>query len=210
MIRPPAVDFLPRCTALIKGESVLSGLSDEGYLVAPSARSPAALLRGRGGAGVGSWMADVEKSRGEQKNALVSMMSSLVSNLCLCRPTVLQNFSRKSRNTVSVREGQAVVLLCGPPPHYGGTVLIYSPAFLSTLHRSSFCFFLLSSFGSAAVLLCFSNNLTPLMECFTTPGELLHMSIWKTAHRKCLERVEVSSEKNWKVSRCLTKPVMTG
>uniref|UniRef100_A0AAQ6APA2 Contactin 4 n=1 Tax=Amphiprion ocellaris TaxID=80972 RepID=A0AAQ6APA2_AMPOC len=34
----------------------------------------------------------------------------------------LQNFSRKSRNTVSVREGQAVVLLCGPPPHYGGTI----------------------------------------------------------------------------------------
>ncbi|XP_033823187.1 contactin-4 [Periophthalmus magnuspinnatus] len=31
----------------------------------------------------------------------------------------LQNFSRKARNTVSVREGQAVVLLCGPPPHYG-------------------------------------------------------------------------------------------
>ncbi|KAK7916148.1 hypothetical protein WMY93_011909 [Mugilogobius chulae] len=31
----------------------------------------------------------------------------------------LQNFSRKTRNTVSVREGQAVVLLCGPPPHYG-------------------------------------------------------------------------------------------
>uniref|UniRef100_A0A668RJN2 Contactin 4 n=1 Tax=Oreochromis aureus TaxID=47969 RepID=A0A668RJN2_OREAU len=26
----------------------------------------------------------------------------------------------KTRNTVSVREGQAVVLLCGPPPHYGG------------------------------------------------------------------------------------------
>uniref|UniRef100_A0A672H7E2 Contactin 4 n=1 Tax=Salarias fasciatus TaxID=181472 RepID=A0A672H7E2_SALFA len=31
----------------------------------------------------------------------------------------LQNFSKKPRNTVSVREGQAVVLLCGPPPHYG-------------------------------------------------------------------------------------------
>uniref|UniRef100_A0A4W6FQ44 Contactin 4 n=1 Tax=Lates calcarifer TaxID=8187 RepID=A0A4W6FQ44_LATCA len=31
----------------------------------------------------------------------------------------LQNFSKKSRNMVSVREGQAVVLLCGPPPHYG-------------------------------------------------------------------------------------------
>ncbi|MED6268003.1 Contactin-3, partial [Characodon lateralis] len=33
--------------------------------------------------------------------------------------TVLQNFSKKPRNTVTVREGQAVVLLCGPPPHYG-------------------------------------------------------------------------------------------
>ncbi|KAM4612748.1 LOW QUALITY PROTEIN: contactin-4 [Polymixia lowei] len=31
----------------------------------------------------------------------------------------LQSFSRKSRSTVSVREGQAVVLLCGPPPHNG-------------------------------------------------------------------------------------------
>ncbi|XP_041837602.1 contactin-4 [Melanotaenia boesemani] len=31
----------------------------------------------------------------------------------------LQNFSRKPRNKVSVREGQAVVLLCGPPPHHG-------------------------------------------------------------------------------------------
>ncbi|KAM8867425.1 contactin-3 isoform 2-T2 [Synchiropus picturatus] len=31
----------------------------------------------------------------------------------------LENFRRKMRNTVSVREGQAVVLLCGPPAHYG-------------------------------------------------------------------------------------------
>lgn len=45
----------------------------------------------------------------------------LLSNMSLCRPTVLHSFSRKSRRTVSVREGQAVVLLCGPPPHYGGT-----------------------------------------------------------------------------------------
>lgn len=125
----------------------------------------------------------------------VSMMSSLVSNLSLCHPTVLQNFSRKSRNTVSVREGQAVVLLCGPPPHYGGTVQIYSPTFLSTLHHSSLCCFFLS-FGSAIALLCFSNNLTRPVECFTTAGELLHMSMWKTGHRQCLERVEVSSEKS--------------
>ncbi|KAL7891828.1 hypothetical protein AOLI_G00013040 [Acnodon oligacanthus] len=31
----------------------------------------------------------------------------------------LQNFSSKARGPVSVREGQAVVLLCGPPPHFG-------------------------------------------------------------------------------------------
>uniref|UniRef100_A0A672NDB8 Contactin-4-like n=1 Tax=Sinocyclocheilus grahami TaxID=75366 RepID=A0A672NDB8_SINGR len=31
----------------------------------------------------------------------------------------LQNFSSKGRSPVLVREGQAVVLLCGPPPHFG-------------------------------------------------------------------------------------------
>ncbi|KAG5835702.1 hypothetical protein ANANG_G00246800 [Anguilla anguilla] len=31
----------------------------------------------------------------------------------------LENFSSKPRSAVSVREGQAVVLLCGPPPHSG-------------------------------------------------------------------------------------------
>lgn len=46
---------------------------------------------------------------------------TLKSYWCVLRSTVLQNFSSKTRNTVSVREGQAVVLLCGPPPHYGGT-----------------------------------------------------------------------------------------
>lgn len=35
---------------------------------------------------------------------------------------VLQPFSSKPRSAVSVREGQAVVLLCGPPPHFGGKV----------------------------------------------------------------------------------------
>uniref|UniRef100_A0A3B3ZDQ0 Ig-like domain-containing protein n=1 Tax=Periophthalmus magnuspinnatus TaxID=409849 RepID=A0A3B3ZDQ0_9GOBI len=35
------------------------------------------------------------------------------------REAKVQFASRKARNTVSVREGQAVVLLCGPPPHYG-------------------------------------------------------------------------------------------
>ncbi|MGH0189430.1 UNVERIFIED_CONTAM: hypothetical protein FKN15_035627 [Acipenser sinensis] len=31
----------------------------------------------------------------------------------------LENFNSKLRNAVPVREGQAVVLLCGPPPHSG-------------------------------------------------------------------------------------------
>ncbi|XP_069499634.1 contactin-3-like [Ambystoma mexicanum] len=31
----------------------------------------------------------------------------------------LENFKTKTRSTVSVREGQGVVLLCGPPPHAG-------------------------------------------------------------------------------------------
>ncbi|XP_063071338.1 contactin-4 [Engraulis encrasicolus] len=32
----------------------------------------------------------------------------------------LENFKTHRRNSVSVREGQGVVLLCGPPPHSGG------------------------------------------------------------------------------------------
>ncbi|XP_068264513.1 contactin-6 [Nyctibius grandis] len=32
----------------------------------------------------------------------------------------LESFETRTRSTVSVREGQGVVLLCGTPPHYGG------------------------------------------------------------------------------------------
>ncbi|KAM3620814.1 uncharacterized protein V6R79_002436 [Siganus canaliculatus] len=44
---------------------------------------------------------------------------TIVSREAKVQFAFLQNFSRKPRNTVSVRVGQAVVLLCGPPPHYG-------------------------------------------------------------------------------------------
>ncbi|KAM9533484.1 LOW QUALITY PROTEIN: contactin-6 [Guaruba guarouba] len=37
----------------------------------------------------------------------------------------LENFETKPRNTVSVREGQGVVLHCGLPPHYGSMVNNY-------------------------------------------------------------------------------------
>ncbi|XP_015243548.1 PREDICTED: contactin-4-like isoform X2 [Cyprinodon variegatus] len=44
---------------------------------------------------------------------------TIVSREAKVQFAYLQNFSQKPRNTVTVREGQAVVLLCGPPPHYG-------------------------------------------------------------------------------------------
>ncbi|XP_043978218.1 contactin-4 [Gambusia affinis] len=44
---------------------------------------------------------------------------TIVSREAKVQFAFLQNFSQKPRNTVTVREGQAVVLLCGPPPHYG-------------------------------------------------------------------------------------------
>uniref|UniRef100_A0A8C4Z783 Contactin-4-like n=1 Tax=Gadus morhua TaxID=8049 RepID=A0A8C4Z783_GADMO len=46
-------------------------------------------------------------------------IGTVVSKEAKIKFAFLQNFSRKLRNTVSVREGQAVVLLCGPPPHSG-------------------------------------------------------------------------------------------
>ncbi|XP_056157520.1 contactin-4 [Lampris incognitus] len=44
---------------------------------------------------------------------------TVVSREATVQFAFLQNFARKPRNTVLVREGQAVVLLCGPPPHNG-------------------------------------------------------------------------------------------
>uniref|UniRef100_A0A3B1JAK9 Contactin 4 n=1 Tax=Astyanax mexicanus TaxID=7994 RepID=A0A3B1JAK9_ASTMX len=44
---------------------------------------------------------------------------SILSREATVQFAYLQNFSSKARGPVSVREGQAVVLLCGPPPHFG-------------------------------------------------------------------------------------------
>uniref|UniRef100_A0A4W5NSN1 Contactin 4 n=1 Tax=Hucho hucho TaxID=62062 RepID=A0A4W5NSN1_9TELE len=48
-----------------------------------------------------------------------NVFGTIISREAKVQFAYLQNFSRKPRNTVSVREGQAVVLLCGPPPHNG-------------------------------------------------------------------------------------------
>ncbi|KAK7916146.1 hypothetical protein WMY93_011907 [Mugilogobius chulae] len=39
----------------------------------------------------------------------------------------LEHFKTQRRSSVSVREGQGVVLLCGPPPHSGGVMGEYEP-----------------------------------------------------------------------------------
>uniref|UniRef100_A0A8B9H6I1 Contactin 4 n=1 Tax=Astyanax mexicanus TaxID=7994 RepID=A0A8B9H6I1_ASTMX len=44
---------------------------------------------------------------------------SILSREATVQFAYLQNFSSKARGPVSVRKGQAVVLLCGPPPHFG-------------------------------------------------------------------------------------------
>lgn len=62
---------------------------------------------------------------------------------------------------MSVREGQAVVLLCGPPPHYGGTVLcpnssaLSAVASLSCLPQQSLLFLTLLLIISLLRLFCF-------------------------------------------------------
>lgn len=48
-------------------------------------------------------------------------MQQLILNLLFFVFQDIEDFETKTRSTVSVREGQGVVLLCGPPPHFGGT-----------------------------------------------------------------------------------------
>ncbi|XP_078399857.1 contactin-4-like isoform X2 [Cetorhinus maximus] len=46
-----------------------------------------------------------------------NLFGTIVSKAVKLQFAYLENFKGKSRNNVSVREGQGVVLLCGPPPH---------------------------------------------------------------------------------------------
>ncbi|XP_045145920.1 contactin-3 [Echinops telfairi] len=46
-------------------------------------------------------------------------LGTVVSREAKLQFAFLQNFKTQTRSTVSVREGQGVVLLCGPPPHSG-------------------------------------------------------------------------------------------
>ncbi|CAF96909.1 unnamed protein product, partial [Tetraodon nigroviridis] len=61
----------------------------------------------------------VVNHRGVYQCIATNTFGTIVSRQAKVQFAFLENFSRKSRSIVSVREGQAVVLLCGPPLHYG-------------------------------------------------------------------------------------------
>ncbi|XP_036725167.1 contactin-6 isoform X1 [Balaenoptera musculus] len=47
-------------------------------------------------------------------------LGTILSQKAKLQFAYIEDFETKIRSTVSVREGQGVVLLCGPPPHFGG------------------------------------------------------------------------------------------
>lgn len=86
--------------------------------------------------------------------------------------TVLENFSGKPRNTVSVREGQAVVLLCGPPLHYGGTLFYSGSSHILLLVSAVFIAPHAAAFPpSALALLVFC---LPTSFCHSSSGTRFH------------------------------------
>ncbi|XP_053159063.1 contactin-6 isoform X2 [Hemicordylus capensis] len=50
---------------------------------------------------------------------VTNSFGTIVSRTAKLQFAYLESFETKARSTVSVRKGQGVVLLCGPPPHYG-------------------------------------------------------------------------------------------
>ncbi|XP_023475833.2 contactin-6 isoform X2 [Equus caballus] len=46
-------------------------------------------------------------------------LGTILSRKAKLQFAYIEDFETKTRSTVSVREGQGVVLLCGPPPHFG-------------------------------------------------------------------------------------------
>lgn len=64
---------------------------------------------------------DNEKREYEENNQVqVPDILHLLSSFVFYCSADLENFKTQRRSSVSVREGQGVVLLCGPPPHSGG------------------------------------------------------------------------------------------
>ncbi|XP_053491809.1 contactin-4 isoform X2 [Ictalurus furcatus] len=59
------------------------------------------------------------KDGGSYQCIATNAFGTILSRKAKVEFAYLQNFTSKARNAVSVREGQAVVLLCGPPLHFG-------------------------------------------------------------------------------------------
>lgn len=64
--------------------------------------------------------------------------SAFVSLFCVLCLTDLEDFKTHRRSPVRVREGQGVVLLCGPPPHSGGNMAHRVAVFIALLQSQSF------------------------------------------------------------------------
>ncbi|XP_011915290.1 PREDICTED: contactin-6 isoform X4 [Cercocebus atys] len=56
-----------------------------------------------------------------------NLLGTILSRKAKLQFAYIEDFETKTRSTVSVREGQGVVLLCGPPPHFGGVMGEYEP-----------------------------------------------------------------------------------
>ncbi|XP_069045465.1 contactin-4 [Lepisosteus oculatus] len=62
---------------------------------------------------------DASRHGGIYQCIATNTFGTIVSREAKVQFAYLENFNSKQRSAVSVREGQAVVLLCGPPPHSG-------------------------------------------------------------------------------------------
>nr|KAF6473731.1 contactin 6 [Rousettus aegyptiacus] len=61
-----------------------------------------------------------ERDAGTYQCLATNPLGTILSQTAKLRFAYIEDFETKTRSTVSVREGQGVVLLCGPPPHFGG------------------------------------------------------------------------------------------
>lgn len=69
--------------------------------------------------------------------APLAFVSPLLCVCVLCL-TDLEDFKTHRRSPVRVREGQGVVLLCGPPPHSGGKMAHHAVVLIAILQSQSF------------------------------------------------------------------------
>ncbi|XP_077889696.1 contactin-6 isoform X3 [Ictidomys tridecemlineatus] len=60
-----------------------------------------------------------DQDAGTYQCLATNLLGTILSRKAKLQFAYIEDFETKTRSTVSVREGQGVVLLCGPPPHFG-------------------------------------------------------------------------------------------